>query len=515
MQIAHVIVSINNANVDKPFSYIIPDNMCEKAVRGARVVVPFGRGNKPTEGFIVDIVAQEETAELPLKNIMDIPDKAPLVHEDLMLLARWMQDKYYSTMTECIKCIMPAGISIKTETLYTLNSVIEYDLDDTEQAVVDYAMTHSPVSLQTLVKSIKGLTTRQVNALVQKNILLKDQVTTNKDFTLYERYIELNINVPENTKPPGERTKQGQVMAHLQKQGKISVKALREALGITNSPIAALVEKGLANYVMVETRRVTAIAEEENTKGLILNDEQKQALETILALRAEKEKKPVLLHGVTGSGKTEVYLKAIEAILSEGKQAIVLVPEISLTPQTVGRFKNRFGDKVSVTHSRLSMAERYDQWKNAAEGRISIMIGPRSALFAPFSNLGMIIIDEEHENTYKSETTPKYDARLTAIERARLTDAILIMGSATPSMESYYNALNKDYILVTMKKRVNLTMPAVDTVDMRIELEEGNRSIFSVKLADAILENANHTVFEPAGPLHLCLLQAVRLCGSV
>ena len=490
MLIAEIIVSINNANVDKPFSYAVSDEFKDKAIRGMRAVVPFGRGNKPVEGFIVDVKnIDTETDGIEYKNILDIPDKSPLFNEDLMLLAKWMQDKYYSTLTECIKCILPAGISIKTETLYSLNSVIDMDLIENEQKIVEFMLDNSPADSKTIVENIKGITSSHIAAMSKKGILVKSETAKGKSFVQYEKQVRLNAGYL-SSKLPKENTKQGIIIKYLEDHGQTPVKKIKEELGITDSPVNSLVEKGIAAFEMVEIRRkVMEAFEAEASGGLSLTAEQAGALNTILEMHHNEIKKPILIQGVTGSGKTEVYLQAIESVLKDGKEAIVLVPEISLTPQTVSRFKDRFGDRVSVTHSRMSMAERYDQWKNAMEGRISIMIGPRSAIFAPFKNLGIIVIDEEHENTYKSETTPKYDARLTAIKRAELTNSVVVMGSATPSIESYYNALDNEYILAEMNKRINLTMPVVDIVDMRTELTNGNRSIFSAELMEAIREN--------------------------
>jgi len=471
--------------VDKPFSYIVPEEHAVRIAPGVRVVVPFGRGNKPIEGFVIDT---REGDGAGLKSILRLPDKSPLFGEDLMLLAKWMQHKYYSTLTECIKCILPTGISIKTETVYYLNPIIEAELSDIEEKIVEYAMAFSPAAKSAFL-SIDRVQSKHVDALIRKGVLIKENLVSGKDFVRYERYVVLAENF-DNIKLPSERTKQGLVIDYLRENGRQSTKRLKEALGITDSPIGSLVAKGIARYENVEVRRESAVGAKFSEIGigqLVLNDEQKQVLDTIVGAKCDK--KPVLIHGVTGSGKTEVYLRAIADILEEGKAAIVLVPEISLTPQTVGRFKDRFGERVGVTHSRMSMPERYDMWKNAAEGKISIMIGPRSALFAPFKNLGIIIIDEEHEHTYKSDTTPKYDARAAAVKRAQLTDSLLIMGSATPSIESYSKALNGEYIMAKMRHRVNKSMPAVDIIDMRQELEEGNRSMFSRGLLAAIAKN--------------------------
>ena len=491
--IANIIVSINNSNVDKPFSYIVPAEFSERALPGMRVIVPFGRSDKPVEGFIVDIVDGENLDIDKLKTIIRFPDKKPLCSEDLMLLAKWMQDKYYATLTECIKCILPTGISIKTETVYFLNPVIEVGLSEIEEKIADYAIRNAPVSKEGFL-AVSGVSSKNIDSLIRKRILIKENLTHSKDYIIYERHVALEERL-ENVKLPSGKTKQGQVVKYLQIHGRTPVKKLKEDLQITDSPINSLVQKAIAAYENVEIRRESALGEKfreaVNSAHLNLTNEQTAVLSTILEIAPQKEKKPILLHGVTGSGKTEIYLRAIEEALKNGKDAIVLVPEISLTPQTVGRFKDRFGERVGVTHSRLSIGERYDIWKNAAEGKISIMIGPRSALFAPFRNLGIIIIDEEHEHTYKSDTTPKYDARITAIKRASLTDAFVIMGSATPSIEAYYKALKGDYILTKMKNRVNMSMPEIDIIDMRRELEEGNRSMFSRELLEGIEDNLN------------------------
>jgi len=492
MIIAEVIVSINNSNVDKPFSYIVPDEFIERAKPGMRVVVPFGRGNKPIEGFIIDI--RETGDDTEFKRIINLPDKTPLFGEDLMLLAKWMQHKYYSTLTECIKCILPAGISIKTETVYYLSPIIDIELSEVEEQIVDYAVKNSPATKSDFLRMDK-VQSKNVDALIRRGVLVKENLISSKDFVRHERRVVLE-NAHNSEKMPSEKTKQGIVIKYLNESGSVSVKKIKKDLGITDSPINSLATKGIIRFENVEVRRESVVGAkfgELSKEPLTLNEEQKLALGMILDVGGDGTdvKKPILLHGVTGSGKTEVYLRAISDVLKKGKEAIVLVPEISLTPQTVGRFRDRFGDRVGVTHSRMSMPERYDMWKNAVEGKISIMIGPRSALFAPFKNLGIIIIDEEHEHTYKSDTTPKYDARLAAIERARITNSLVILGSATPSIESYTKALNSEYTITKMKNRVNKSMPHIEIIDMRQELEEGNRSMFSRELLEAITKNLN------------------------
>ena len=519
MTVADIIVSINNSNVDKPFSYLVPDEFRGRILRGMRVVVPFGRGNKPIEGFVIDVREQEtENDTSKLKSIINLPDKAPLFAEDLMLLAKWMQDKYYSTFAECIKCILPSGISIKTETVYYPNPIIDAELSEVEELIIDYALKNAPVTKLDFL-NIENLQPKHVESLIRRGVLIKENLLSAKDFVRYERHVVLE-DVAGDAQWPAEKTKQGVVISYLRASGLVSAKKVKADLNITDSPINSLVSKGFARYENVEIRRESVVGvkfSEPTGEALILNDEQQVALDAILSAKGNDEKKPILLHGVTGSGKTEVYLRAINEVLKGGKEAIVLVPEISLTPQTVGRFKDRFGERVGVTHSRMSMAERYDMWKNAVEGKVSIMIGPRSALFAPFKNLGIIIIDEEHENTYKSDTTPKYDARETAIWRAKLTKSLVVFGSATPSIESYTKALDGDYTMARMKNRVNKSMPRIDIIDMRQELEEGNRSMFSNELMEAIksnLENGLQTILFLNRRGHSTFVSC-RQCGFV
>ena len=305
-----------------------------------------------------------------------------------------------------------------------------------------------------------------------------------------ERYIYINYEKEDILSHidnlMSQNNDRAKIINYLLKNPDITVARIKKELNIKDSPIKTL-EKN--NIIKIGFKRQIreAITKEKyiKTSSFKLNNEQQQALDFINS----EPKKPVLLFGVTGAGKTEVYMQVIENVINKGKQAIVLVPEISLTPQTVERFVGRFGDMVSVTHSRLSDGQRFDQWQRAKDGDISIMIGARSAIFTPFDNLGIVIIDEEHESSYKSETTPKYDTREVAIELCKQTGATLVLGSATPSVDSYYKARSGDYHLVSIKNRINNRLPNIEIVDMREELKNNNKSIFSKDLYNAIKEN--------------------------
>ncbi len=283
-------------------------------------------------------------------------------------------------------------------------------------------------------------------------------------------------------------SKQSRVLELFCGNGEIEIPQshIRSILDIDNAPINTLVKKGILKITEQRTYRGGYSKAAITDKKPNLTDEQQSVINKINDV---EHLKPVLLHGVTGSGKTEVYLRLIEQVLSEGKQAIVLVPEISLTPQTVDRFVSRFGERVSLTHSRMSDGERYDQWTRAAKGEIDVMVGPRSAVFTPFEKLGIIIIDEEHEASYKADNSPRYDAREVALKLGELYGAKVVLGSATPSVISYYKTVTGEYTLAEMKHRVNMTMPQINVCDMRKELAEGNYSIFSRALQKAVREN--------------------------
>src|SRR5690625_2899962 len=269
----------------------------------------------------------------------------------------------------------------------------------------------------------------------------------------------------------------------------IAQKNLYEALSINRANINPLIKKGLLTVRKEEVYRNPYAGDIEETKKLTLTEEQEQSLHQILATIQNDEHRTFLLHGVTGSGKTEVYLQAIEKVINRGKEAIVLVPEISLTPQMVHRFKGRFGSKVAVLHSALSAGEKYDEWRKIQRKEVKVVVGARSAIFAPFENLGIIIIDEEHETTYKQEESPRYHARAVAIKRGEFNNCPVVLGSATPTLESYARGIKDVYHLLTLSKRTNeKALPKVDIIDMRKELHAGNRTMFSRVLTNKINE---------------------------
>lgn len=424
MDYAEIVLDITSKAVDKAFSYRVPDYMKEDISIGRRVIIPFGKGNKLREGYVIGLTNSINIDDSMIKNISELCDNYEIFNKNMIDLAKFMSFKYYSTMSECLQCIMPSVLEDRTIRCVYIN----YELENVHD--------------------------------ILDSIIKKDNL-------------------------------QSKVLVYLKtKTEPIPIIDIKNALGITTSPITMLQNKKVLIPINKEIRKnVLEIDNYSKTTSMKFNEEQQKAFDFISQKIDDINKKTILINGVTGSGKTEIYMQLIEKIIRSGKEALVLVPEISLTPQTVDRFVGRFGNMVSVTHSKLSNADRLDQWKKAKDGEISIMVGARSAIFTPFRNLGIIIIDEEHESTYKSDMTPKYDAREVATKISELTGAIVVMGSATPSIESYYKTRTGEYDLVEIKNRVNNTPTNTTIVDMRRELASGNMSIFSNELFSAIDNN--------------------------
>ncbi len=424
MRYADVIVDISLEKLDKTYQYAIPEHLSETAVIGAKVEVPFGGGNRKLEGYIMDTSDTPVFDPARTKEILSVVQGAVSLERRLITLAYWMKEHFGGTMNEALKTVLPVKQEVRN------------------------------LKKRTLVLTKDGEAFAAYYALALKR--------------KYEARIRL--------------------LDALKERPELDYTEAEQKLKVTASTIEAVCRDGIVS-VREETvyrNPATGIQAKEKPQ---LNEEQQTAVETVWKDYAAGRRGTYLLFGVTGSGKTEVYLELIERVIAEGKQVIMLIPEISLTFQTVRRFYERFGDRVSVLHSKLSAGERYDQYVRAREGAIDVMIGPRSALFTPFERLGLILMDEEQEGAYKSEGTPKYHARETAEYLAKLTGASLLLGSATPSLEAYTRAKAGEYRLLTLTKRAKeAVMPKVEIVDLRQELAEGNRSMFSRKLKEQMEE---------------------------
>ncbi len=424
---AQVIVDIAHSEVDRLFTYAVPEDM--KLRLGQHVLVPFGRGNKPLEGFILGVMEQapEEMAGR-IKPILRVLAPYPIFTEEQLELARWMQQNYHCVLVDALRLMIPAqlrGGRIGEKTVRTV------------QRADDLSIEAARASL--LKKDGTPKAPRQSEVL---ELLIK-------------------TNAP------------------------MSVKDIAAFLPGAEGAVSALIKKGLIAEEDCVTFRRPAIKSRESIP-VKLTAEQHKAVETV-SEGMQKGDGVYLLHGVTGSGKTEVYMHCISRCIAEGKQAILLVPEIALTPQTMGLFRARFGDNVAVLHSRLSAGERFDEWRRIRLGMVQVAVGARSAVFAPFESLGLLIVDEEHEPTYQSELSPRYQAVEVARKRAAMANAPLILGSATPSIQSYYRAKTGVYTLVELTERVQKRpMPDIKIVDMRQEFLRGNTGIFSSALYSAL-----------------------------
>lgn len=495
---AQVIIDANHAEVDRVFDYRVPAQWEEAICVGLRVMVPFGQRNTKREGYVI---ALTETTEVPagkIKEIVEILDEGrPILTPPILELAKWMKKEYFCTLNQCLQAVMPAGIRTKSVWYVELTEQTA-ELSEKEQQVADVLTEQGGAAPLRELEQVFGNRTEYIlRCLQEKKVVRLRQKTTRSTYKKEKRYVSLTENeellaeVKEKAEKDKRLAGQLRVLSAISQEESISVDELKEKASVTDSPIHTLLQKG----VLVEQRRqekrdVFQLEDYTPTQPFYPTPEQAQALALLREEEQKEQKRPILLHGVTGSGKTEIYMQLIEHVIMEGKQAIVLVPEISLTPQIMERFISRFGKRVSVTHSRLSLGERLDQWRKARDGEISIIIGPRSALFMPFSNLGVIVMDECHESSYISDVTPKYHTREVARKLSELTGALLVMGSATPDIDSYHRAVTGEFLLLQLKERTKGSrLPEVFVTDMRKELEDGNRSAFGLPLQQAIREN--------------------------
>ena len=495
---AQVIVDANHAEVDRVFDYRVPAQWEEEVCVGLRVMVPFGQRNTKREGYVIALTETTEVPEGKIKGIVEILDEGrPILTPSILELAKWMKKEYFCTLNQCLQAVMPAGIRTKSVWYAELTGQTS-ELSEKEQQMIDVLEEQGgAVPLRELEQIFGNRTEYILRCLQEKKVVRLHQKTTRSTYKKEKRYVSLTENeellIAAKEKAEKDKRLAGQlrVLSAISQGESLSVEELKEKAAVTDSPIHTLLQKG----VLVEQRRqekrdVFQLEDYTPTQPFYPTPAQAQALALLREEEQKEQKRPVLLHGVTGSGKTEIYMQLIEHVIMEGKQAIVLVPEISLTPQIMERFISRFGKRVSVTHSRLSLGERLDQWRKARDGEISIIIGPRSALFMPFSNLGVIVMDECHESSYISDVTPKYHTREVARKLSELTGALLVMGSATPDIDSYHRAVTGEFLLLQLKERTKGSrLPEVFVTDMRKELENGNRSAFGLPLQQAIREN--------------------------
>lgn len=492
--VAAVVISNATREFDKEYHYGIPDDLKGRVKPGIRVLVPFGKSDRTVEAFVTGTASGTDIAGL--KEIKRVVDDTAVLNPGMMKLVQWMKNRYICTCADAIKCMLPPGTGVKSVKIVRLLEQSGSQKGNSRKIVENLIelgseCEYDELKLRVNVKDFK----KQLEALEKSGIvsIYEEYSTQVREKTVRAAFLALPEEeiVDEIESSRIKRIQHIRILEMLLENEYISVPDIVRFSGVSARVLDTLKKYGYIDFKDIEINRdplknrVYA-----KTEPLEPTPQQAKALHLIGQKLEKEEFDEVLLHGVTGSGKTEVYLQLIQRCFEMGKQVIVLVPEISLTPQMIERFKGRFGNSVAVLHSRLSMGERYDQWRLIRDGRIKVAVGARSAVFAPFENLGMIIIDEEHEGSYKSEITPKYHARDVARERCKNGKAVLLLGSATPSVETYYRAKNGETGLAEMTERANnMVMPGVEVVDMREELEEGNRSIFSRRLAEEMQSN--------------------------
>lgn len=420
---ADIIIDITYEKLDKVFQYRIPSELEGILEVGTEVIVPFGRGNKETGGYVIGFSETTDYDADKIKFILRRAEDKRAIESKLVALAAWMKESYGGTMIQALRTVLP----------------------------------------------------------IKKQEKIKKKRTVRLLLSEEEGRERLDIFLHKNQKA------RARVLAGLLDQPCQDYELLTKKLHVTLSVLRAMEEQGILLIESQDALRNPLCYRRTEEKETILTKEQEQAVSVFAQDYENGYRNTYLVYGVTGSGKTEVYMQMIRHVVESGKQAIVLIPEIALTYQTVLRFYNRFGNRVSILNSRLSQGERSDQMERVKRGEVDVMIGPRSALFTPFENLGLIVIDEEHETTYKSEQVPRYHARETAIRRAKLEGASVVLGSATPSLEAFYRCRLGEYTLLELKNRATAqSLPEVYTVDMREELKHGNRSIISDRLKEMI-----------------------------
>ena len=474
--------------VSKTFHYLIPERMRGSLQVGMRVLVPF-KGRKVT-GFCLDLLDQPPKGiEEKLREVEDLLDEAPLIDPQMLRFCRWISDYYLYPLGEVIKAGLPPGLHLKSELVLSLTddglkALIRESLEPVPKKVLREIERCGKISLKRVLKIFPGEISRpQLFSLKRKGLLNIEAELEGKEVRpKFERIVRYEGG--ESLHPVSK--KESEILRWVEERGEISYPELSKRFKSPSKPVRSLQEKRLLSIALHEVCRDLSVQSElKPYPKPELTPDQEKALGEILKGIDSKRFSPFLIHGVTGSGKTEVYLRAIEEVLNHGMEAIALVPEISLTPQLLSRFKDRFGENLALLHSGLGRGERYDQWRKIWKGEVKIALGARSAIFAPFKNVGIIIVDEEHDPSYKQEEKLKYHARDIAVVRAKESEATLLLGSATPSLESFYNAERGKFRLLTLPERIGRKpLPKAEVVDMKNE-----KGLLSEKLKAALRKN--------------------------
>lgn len=472
---------------DRLYSYAVPPEM--KLSVGCRVIVPFGRGNIKKQGMVFNVYESETEG---LKAIISVIDTEPVLNTEAIKMCEYLQENVFCTYYDAVNIMLPAGITHKIINFYSANTEFSCDslLNDQEKSVFEFLSKNGEKAENDIISKL-SVSKELLLSLCEREALVKNSDTKQKMTDATQKWVRLNEDALSGVKLTPRQREVVDVLTDIETA---SVKELRYFTGVSVSVIENLIKKGILicfeKQVFRRPYRSNNILKQNE---IVLTEEQQTAFDG-LKEKLESEKPEVaLLYGVTGSGKTSVFLKLVDEVSAKGKGVIVMVPEIALTPQMIDIFTNRYGNKIAVFHSALSLGQRMDEWKRIKNGDALIAIGTRSAIFAPFSDLGLIIIDEEQEHTYKSEKSPRFHTRELAKFRAAYHNGLLCLASATPSVESFTMAKSGKYSLFTLKNRYgNAILPTVETVDMKKEILNGNSSPISQTLYEAVSEVLNN-----------------------
>lgn len=491
--IAKIAVSAANFSIDKPYSYAIPASMTLQP--GLRVMVPFGRSNRHTEGMVLSV---EEGPEANLKNVASVLDETPVLSHTMLQLAAFMRNRYFATLFDCLRVMLPAGLWFQSKDTYSLTedrswqekSIRQADAANILRILSDCGGSCDGKLLRDAAASEEALE-KALSYLLKKKWITAQRNFQRSTSDKTERIATLAVSAEEALEYAARRPKsaamQRAVLELMCSVGEAAIKEICYFTGCKPATVKKLAELGYLTLWEKPVLRCREIQPAKLDGPLVLSDGQQAAFEGLCRQMHSHKPGTALLYGVTGSGKTAVYIKLIQHALEQDRQAMLLVPEIALTPQLLGLMAAYFGQTVAVLHSSLSAAERYDQWKRVKAGDAKVVVGTRSAVFAPCPNLGLLILDEEQEHSYKSENAPRYSAKDVALWRGIKENALVLLGSATPSVESMFYAKSGIYTLYTLKERFGgRSLPKVQIVDMKEELKNGNDSSLSYPLQDAI-----------------------------
>lgn len=530
VRLAKIALSAATFAIDRPYTYLVPAEL-EDLCAGVRVIIPFGPGNKRTEGLVLAVEEQEKMPAMHLKSVLARLDETPVLDEEGIRLALWMRERWFCTVYEAARAMLPAGLYYALQDCYQLAEGVDLEMalsaagrSKMEKKVVELvAQSHQGLEVGTIREAFgtkdPGPALRSLTA---KGILTLTTSAERGVGDKREKWASLAVPPEDAMAVVGPKRKTAPlryaVVELLSGIGEASVKEICYYTGAANATIRSLEKSGLIMLEEREVYRHTVNKDIPPAGPVELNHEQQAAFLGLNALSGKGEPAAALLYGVTGSGKTQVYIRLIQENLKRGKSALVLVPEIALTPQLMAIFTSHFRDEVAVLHSSLPAGERYDEWKRAREGKARVVIGTRSAIFAPLKDLGLIVLDEEQEGSYKSENVPRYHARDVAKYRASVNKALLVLGSATPSVETMYHARQGDYAFFVLSHRYNeRVLPGVYIADLKEELKSGNSTPLSEALQFAIeenLERGEQTILflnrRGASPMVTCLS-----CGQV